>query len=261
MTDLYLVEALDQASDQSQVFFSTIYSKELNIDWNFALYRPRRLDRDSRILYFFHGAYGSYKNVLDHTNIKAKMDLWLEKNDIPNTIIVFVDGFNSFYIDSDQYKMESALIKDLLPQIEGLFDKDFSPKERYLAGISMGGHGALRLGLKYEELFSGLLAISPAIWYETRKEYPNYLWNLFRRDGVFDEDLWMSYHPAKLLGKSVDMKIEIITGRSDSLVPYENIERFSKEAGKLVQVTYLDKGDHSWPFWDQALDKLKDIIR
>ena len=261
MSEIYLIEALDQSSDQAQVFFSSLYSKELNIDWNFALYRPRDLDENAKIIYLFHGAYGNYKNILDHTNIKSKMDSWLANNDIPNTIMVFVDGFNSFYIDSDHYKMESALIKDFFPQIENLFAKNFQAKDRYLAGISMGGHGALRLGLKYPDLFSGILAISPALWYESRKESPNQLWNLFKVNGSFNQELWMDYHPGKLLGKSVDMNIKIITGRSDLVVDHENIEKFEKEAGKLVQVKYIEDGDHSWPFWDQALNQVKDLIR
>lgn len=77
-------------------------------------------------------------------------------------IVVFVDGFNSFYIDSLYgLKLETAIIHDLLPY---LF-KHYPLKHNIgIGGISMGGYGAARLVLKYPSLFSAAFLISPAVW-------------------------------------------------------------------------------------------------
>lgn len=71
-----------------------------------------------------------------------------------------------FYLDAtqlpwkDHYRMESYVVKEL----PILLDNQLGFKGPYaLSGHSMGGHGALTLGLKYPELFSSVSAFAPIV--------------------------------------------------------------------------------------------------
>jgi len=71
----------------------------------------------------------------------------------------------SFYLDATQapwsthYRMESYLVKELLPML--VEELDIDPARMGIFGHSMGGHGALTLALKYPGLFKSVSAFAP----------------------------------------------------------------------------------------------------
>ena len=88
-----------------------------------------------------------------------------------------------FYIDATQapwskhYRMESYVVRELPQLVAAEFPADL--KRQALFGHSMGGHGALTLGLKYPEQYRSLSAFAP-IAAPTRcpwghKAFSNYL--------------------------------------------------------------------------------------
>lgn len=70
-----------------------------------------------------------------------------------------------FYLDATQapwsrhWRMESYLLKDLLPAVTEKFGLD--PQRQGLFGHSMGGHGALTLALRHPGRFASLSAFAP----------------------------------------------------------------------------------------------------
>lgn len=83
------------------------------------------------------------------TQLAQKLQLILV---MPNT-----DPFG-WYADSPKGLIETFLIKELLPQLRAWPQAD--GRRLALAGLSMGGHGALSLALKYPELFSAVSTLS-----------------------------------------------------------------------------------------------------
>ncbi len=163
-------------------FFSvTTYSTEKNIktlshyshflgkEQKLNVYVPNSLGRHS-VLYLLHGAYGSYVD-------------WVEKSDIENIadkfnlIIVMPDGGQfGWYTDSPfekENQYESYIIKELIPFIDSTFDTYAEKDGRGICGLSMGGYGALKFASKYPDMFasassmSGVLAIlnHPDSWF------------------------------------------------------------------------------------------------
>jgi len=72
-----------------------------------------------------------------------------------------------FYIDATQapwtphFRMESYITRDLLAAVDANFPAD--PKRRGITGHSMGGHGALTLGMKHPDLFKTISAFAPIV--------------------------------------------------------------------------------------------------
>jgi enterochelin esterase-like enzyme len=85
---------------------------------------------------------------------------------MPETIIVVPQALPSgWYANSKDgaRPIEDVLIQNLVPHIDANYRTIASPKARGIEGMSMGGYGALRLGLKYPEVFGVISAVAPSI--------------------------------------------------------------------------------------------------
>ncbi len=100
-------------------------------------------------IYLLHGLTGNFANWTDRT----KVEEYALKS---NFIIVTPDGGNGWYTDSvsnTNDRFESYIVKELIPEIEKKYRTKADRAHRIVAGLSMGGYGALKFGLKYPEMF------------------------------------------------------------------------------------------------------------
>ncbi len=113
-------------------------------------YEPNRQKRFP-VIYLIHGLGGNFKNWTDLT----KIDETYSKN--YDFIIVMPDGGNGWYSDSVNVpfdKYESYLTDEFIPLIDKRFRTLADKNGRIIAGLSMGGYGAVKFGLKYPEKFA-----------------------------------------------------------------------------------------------------------
>jgi enterochelin esterase-like enzyme len=82
--------------------------------------------------------------------------------------VIIMPGMGSnWYVDSLEtggVKAESAVIADLIPYLRETLHLSKDAQDTSIIGNSMGGYGALRLALKYPEMFGRVALLSPAIW-------------------------------------------------------------------------------------------------
>ena len=94
------------------------------------------------VLYLLHGCGDDYTTWLRRTSIER----YLANKKL---IVVMVDGGLSFYVNSEQFgAYEDHLIKDIVGYVQRTFPASPLKKHRAIAGLSMGGFGAMLLGLK-----------------------------------------------------------------------------------------------------------------
>ena len=118
-------------------------------------------------LYLLHGLTDNYNGWLSYTRIR----LWAEESGLA---VVMPSGENSFYMD--------ILVKDgclgdfgeyigreLVDVTREMFPLSHKREDTFLAGLSMGGFGACRNGLKYCETFGKVAILSGALHFY---EYP-----------------------------------------------------------------------------------------
>jgi S-formylglutathione hydrolase len=86
-----------------------------------------------------------------------------EMGTLAGMVIVAPRAGHSFYLDyrDGSQRWETFLVVELLPHIRSRYR--ICPDRSLVAGISMGGMGALRLGLKYPDVFGGIVAWEPSI--------------------------------------------------------------------------------------------------
>ena len=100
-------------------------------------------------VYLLHGLTGHFD---DWTN-RTKLAEYAAKY---NYIIVTPEGNNGWYSDSATVpndKYESYIIQELIPEIDKNFRTRAERNNRAIAGLSMGGYGSIKFGLKNPEMF------------------------------------------------------------------------------------------------------------
>ncbi len=254
----------------SKCLAPTLYSKVLKLDWNYTIYLPKgyddpaNADKKYPVIYLLHGAFGNHRNLVERFSTPEIMDKLIESGEMPEAIVVFPDGFNTYYIDGPSLNMESAFINDLFPQIESLYRVDATKEKRIIGGISMGGYGAARFALKYPELFSAALLISPAVWHAPDEQNTlSQSWHVFPEgDTNFSQSVWESFHPNAYLkdytAKDSHVDFYLISGDADTVVDVAEVKNFYEQLHTVApeaQLTIEPEGVHAWTFWEPATTK------
>jgi S-formylglutathione hydrolase len=198
---------------------------------------------------------GAYRKAADLGLIVVAPDTSPRGSDIANDPASDLGQGAGFYLDATQgpwkshFQMESYITRDLIEAVEHNFPAD--PAKRGLSGHSMGGHGALTLGMNHAHLFHSVSAFAPIAsatrspWGE--KALAAYLGN--------DHVAWERYDAALLMasgaGKAYD-DILIDQGLADpflesQLMP-ELLEQAATASGQKLTLRYQDGYDHSYYF-------------
>ena len=122
------------------------------------------------VLYFLHGfdaddralVKGAYQNL----NIRVSMDSLINAGLVQEMIVVMPNARNkyngSFYTNSPVTgNWEQFITRDLVNYVDRKYRTVKNRTARGLAGHSMGGYGALRIGMRHPETFSAIYALSP----------------------------------------------------------------------------------------------------
>src|SRR6516164_7385388 len=93
-------------------------------------------------------------------------DKGIAEGTIPPMIIVTPNADSSWYINSmdGREKYEDFFVREFIPAVEKSFRVKSQKRYRGVAGLSMGGYGALIYALKYPELFASSAPMSAAIF-------------------------------------------------------------------------------------------------
>ena len=111
-----------------------------------------------KTLYLLHGILGNHADWSSCSRIRMLAE---EKN----LAVMMPSGENSFYVDDEvRGNMFGEFIGvDLVEATREIFKLSDKREDTYIAGLSMGGYGAIRNGLKYCDTFSHVAGLSSAL--------------------------------------------------------------------------------------------------
>lgn len=239
----------------STVEAKTAWSNQLNAHWNYRVYLPKGYDQPENadtkypVVYMMHGWGGNVTNMTDTARIDSKkiLDDLIDSGKVKPMIVVFIDGFNSYYVDGPEFKMESAITEDLVPMIDANYRTIASRDGRAVAGISMGGYGAQNLALNHQDMFCCAGMMSPALWDGDLPEIAAIGGSPL--EAVYREH---SYENNLEKATSTDTSFFVYQGEGDQVVDVNAVDNFVKTAtdkGFDVQYSTMEKGPHAWATW------------
>ncbi len=146
-------------------------SPALGRDLPYAVYLPaaaRDAARRFPVVFLLHGYGAGYRQWIEGGDIARSLDDLIASGSLPPMIAVMPDAANSWYVDSARYggpgDYETAIVRDLVREVDALYPTQASRGTRAIAGLSMGGFGALRLAFRHPATFGAVAGMSPAIW-------------------------------------------------------------------------------------------------
>ncbi len=142
-----------------RVSFHTFESAGAKTKVSYHLYTPAAYDasessdRRFPVVYWLHGSGGGAAGI---AKVATHFDAAIEAGKTPPCLVVFVNGLGEgMYVDwkDGTAPLETVIVKDLVPHIDGTYRTIATREGRMLDGFSMGGYGAARLGFKYPDVF------------------------------------------------------------------------------------------------------------
>lgn len=115
------------------------------------------------LLVMLHGWDGDYTDWVNQGRLDQAADTLILAGEIEPLIILMPDGDNSFYVDGPTGNYETYVVDELIRAVDADFPTAGTHDSRFIGGLSMGGYGALYLGLRHPDLFSAIGAHSPAL--------------------------------------------------------------------------------------------------
>ena len=224
----------------------------------------RENPRPLKTLILLHGLTGDEDNWLYYTNIARLV------RDKPLCVIM-PDGDNSFYADSPAlaHRYAAFIGEEILSFCRSALNLSPRREDTFIAGLSMGGFGAINAALTWPDTFSHAALYSAALikprlteqqqpgsaGYFTRQQYLT----LFSLTSAADfEGCPADYEAlAERLAASGKKRPRIYSacGTEDSL--YQVNAAYARRLKKLgYDITWDPRpGDHPWEFWEESLKR------
>ena len=145
-------------------------------------------------------------------------------------------------------------------------------KDTFIGGLSMGGFGALRNGLKYSDTFGAIVSLSAAIHMEAMAASPvagtpffttrSFIESCFGDpDKMLESDknpFWLAEDMARRGARFPD--IYMACGDEDGLLPCNQKFADLLEEKKIPHTFEIGPGAHEWDFWETYIQKGMDWL-
>lgn len=221
----------------------------------------KHYERGMKTLYLLHGFTGNANDWMLGSQVQEMAIKY-------NLAIVMPSGDNSFYLDGKGTGRAYGQFvgKELVEYVRKVFGLSDKREDTFIGGLSMGGFGAIHVGLKNWDTFGGMIGLSSALIIHDIKNKPEGFIN-----GIADYDYYVSVfgnlneleasenNPECLIKKLKEEKKEIqdiymACGTEDFLLQ-ENRDFHEFLVKEKVQVDYHESsGIHDWKFWNQYLE-------
>ncbi|HEX7722307.1 MAG TPA: alpha/beta hydrolase family protein [Pyrinomonadaceae bacterium] len=244
-----------------------LQSKLVNatLPYNVILPADYRTSKTTRypVLYLLHGLGGHCSDWLTRTNVADYAAQY-------RMIVVMPEGNDSWYVDGaagSNDKYESYILKELMPDVDKHFRTIQSRYGRAIAGLSMGGYGAVKYGLKYPATFAFAGSVSGAfgVTRYTEKEMGGASWEPFLK--IFGP----VGSETRKANDIFEIARALTPGRVASL-PYFYFDCGTEDAAqhfnpnRELSGIFLEKkipheyrelpGNNSWQYWDQQVTEV-----
>lgn len=197
------------------------------------------------VLVQLHGYWDDYHSWLYQSNLAR----YVERLPL---IVVLPNGENGYWVNWDpRRRYEDFITQDLWEHVTATFQ--VRPGRWAIGGLSMGGYGALRIGLKHPDKYSSIFAHSSVIpgppdFKESLS--PDDWRNQFHQlntDGDLD-----CYHWAERLDRATMPRLSFDCGTEDFLLAHNrNFHDFLANQLHLPHSYAEHPGAHTWEYWDE----------
>lgn len=198
------------------------------------------------VLYLLHGWGGNYDSWLSRSSLRR----YAAEHQL---IVVTPEGGNGWYTDAPGGEpYESHLLRELVPDVDRRFRTIAARRGRGVAGYSMGGYGALKLGFRHPELFGFAGSTSGALDAASRSDEESVVRAFGEADSPtrFENDLprLAREFPEERRGALPFLYFDC--GLGDDWLGVNREFAATLTARRIAHEYRQRPGLHVWPYWD-----------
>ena len=238
----------------SRVDITGIYSESMNREINAIVITPDNYNPDKvkyPVVYLLHGYSGNFLTWIENVpDLRELVDLY-------DIIVVCPDGgYSSWYFDSpvdEEYKYDTHVAGEIVDFIDENYSTIQNRKGRAITGHSMGGHGALYLAFRHQDIFGAAGSQSGGV---DIRPFPDN-WEISEILGEYEDypDNWEKNTVINMtdLLKSDSLAIIIDCGTDDFFYTVnKNLHNRLTELN--IPHEYIERpGGHDWEYWNMSI--------
>lgn len=221
------------------------------------------------VLYLLHGGGSGEADWLDAGGLAQTMDQAIASHQMPPTVVVMPLAGNSWYVNNPdstgEGMMETALTRDLVDAVDRTLPTAACREGRAVAGLSMGGYGALLFAFDRPREFGSAISLSGSI---VQPIHPQMTRRLKRAMNYYDKAYGVPFSPARFNEWNLFPRVPRI-GLAGAPKPAVYLEAGDNDLSGILQgstelhLALLRRGvdstlrvvggKHEWPHWKRAL--------
>lgn len=206
------------------------------------------------VLYLLHGHGGEEGDWFRYARVTALASQY-------NVAVVTPDGANSWYINGGSGRWRDYIADDLVREVEARWPVKTTREGRAVAGLSMGGYGAMNLALHRPELFALAASMSGALDI-TRTN------NVFEGGRRVDQELRAAFGPPDSATRRDNDIYRLASEADASKLPYLHVDCGLDDPWMGVNREFMQvlarrgiahdfhelPGNHNWRYWDRQVE-------
>lgn len=252
------IEVSNPAFQPENLTYVTVKSSNLKGRGDCTFFIPSQLSGVRKVVpavILLHGVYGSHWAWTYNINVhNIAMKLIEERRIQPMVLVMPSDGLfgdGSGYFNHGDKDFEKWIVQDVVSMISEVLKVEAGKVKLFLAGLSMGGYGAIRLMAKYPKQFSGASGLSGIT------NLKDFLPFLARQEQVYYSKKFKAEEVFTYLKKNKRKlpQFRFDCGTDDPLIKSNRLlhSRLEKEGIPHLYEEY--PGGHSNEYWNQNIDK------
>lgn len=248
------IKTSEDRFSSSGLTFYTVKSQALGGRVDTSVYVPPQCERLSEVpvIILLHGVYGSHWSWALNAGAHISLQKMIDDSEMDPCVLVMPSdglwGDGSAYVKQDGGDFERWIadeLPDLILQEYTCVDKK---SKFFIGGLSMGGWGALWVGIRNPEVFSAISAHSA-------------ITDLHEMEQFVEEDwsAWIEKHPIHSITGLLESKnnkfppLRFDCGKSDALLEgNRKLDAYLKTSGQRYIYQEFE-GDHEWPYWEEHI--------
>ena len=248
------LEVSDSRYESANLRFLTVKTPNLRGRGDITVFEPKQAGTAALpLITLLHGVYGSHWAWSQSGGVHLTAQRMIDAGTIPPMIIAMPsDGLmfdGSGYLPHNDRDFENWIVDDVPTAVVEAGFSTALTSPRFIAGLSMGGYGALRLGAKYRDRYAAFAGHSSITEFDQMSQF-------------VEEDL-SSYGTAPsnrsvldaLLGEEAPLTpFRFDCGFDDPLIePNRTLHRELTDRG--IDHQYQEhSGGHDWPYWTKHIE-------
>ncbi len=255
MKEFRTVEISDPRFENNHLRSITVKSEYLQGRGDICVFVPPGIDPGESypVVILLHGVYGSAWSWSQQAGVHIRALEMIQQGELPAMIIAMPSdglwGDGSAYLPHNNRDFERWIAEDVPEILQQYIGGITTNSPFFIGGLSMGGFGSLRIGIKYWNTFRAVSGHSSITNLQQMNLFVEEDVENYRQSDKADEDIFQTvicYHEHL-------PPIYFDCGDADQLIDY-NRELHNKLKKENIKHVYKEfPGGHEWAYWGKYI--------